>query len=82
MSVQVNDPAGMGWSQCTSEGSELAELVVWSRLPLREKLEALEEMCDLARQFLEYRKKNGLPYIDPYTDQLVRPDHESPPDAP
>ncbi|MDD5200357.1 MAG: hypothetical protein PHC88_11215 [Terrimicrobiaceae bacterium] len=73
VTTRVNDPVGMGWSQCTSEGSELAELRVWTRLPLRRKLEAVEAMCDLARHFLEYRKKNGLPYIDPRTDELVRP---------
>lgn len=61
------------WSRCTFEGSEREQLRVWSRLPLRRKLEALDEMCDLARRTLESRSRRGLPYIDPSTGQLVGP---------
>jgi hypothetical protein len=60
------------WESCTFEGSEREQLRVWSRLPLRRKLMALEEMGDLARKMLEWRKARGLPYIDPFTDELVR----------
>lgn len=70
--MKINDPAGMGWSQCTSKGSEIAQLRVWMKLPLRAKLEALETLSDLSRGFLEQRRKAGLPYIDPYTGQVVR----------
>ncbi len=70
------------WSLTTWKGSRRQQHQELLAFTFRQKLESVEEMCDLALRFLEYRKKNGLPYIDPYTDQLVRPDHESPPDAP
>jgi hypothetical protein len=60
------------WESCTFEGSEREQLRVWSRLPLRRKLMALEEMGDLATKMLDWRKARGLPYIDPDTGVLVR----------
>jgi hypothetical protein len=51
--------------------SEREQLRVWSALPLRRKLEALEEMCDLAQRSLERRKRLGLPHIDPFSNALV-----------
>jgi hypothetical protein len=60
------------WESCTFEGSEREQLRVWSQLPLRRKLMALEEMGDLARKMLEWRKSRGLPYIDPATGELVK----------
>jgi hypothetical protein len=66
----ADDPS-VDWSSGTSAGSELEQLRVWSALPLRRKLDALEEMCDHARRTLEQRKKRGLPYIDPFTDRLI-----------
>ena len=71
--MKTNDLSGMGWSQCTSKGSEIAQLRVWMKLPLRAKLEALEALSELSLRFLEQRKKAGLPYIDPYTGEAVRP---------
>jgi len=62
-----------GWDSCTFEGSERAQLRAWSRLPLRRRLEALDEMCELARRTIATRTRLGLPYIDPYTDKVVRP---------
>jgi hypothetical protein len=60
------------WESCTFEGSEREQLRVWSRLPLRRKLMALEEMGDLARKMLEWRKARGLPFIDPATGQVTK----------
>lgn len=74
--MKINDPTGMGWSQCTSKGSETAQLRVWMKLSFRAKLEALETLGDLSRSFLEQRQKAGLPYIDPYTGRVVRPSKE------
>lgn len=37
------------WESCTFEGSEREQLRVWSRLPLRRKLMALEEMGETGR---------------------------------
>lgn len=59
------------WESCTFEGSEREQLRRWSRLPLRNKLQALEEMCDRARATIAWRRGQGLPYIDPATRQLV-----------
>jgi hypothetical protein len=68
------------WESCTFEGSEREQLRVWSQLPLRRKLMALEEMGDLARKMLEWRKSRGLPLNMGLQSQAsrVRP----PPDAP
>lgn len=60
------------WEACTFEGLEREQFRVWSRLPLRRKLMALEEMGDLASKMLEWRKSRGLPYIDPDTGELVK----------
>jgi hypothetical protein len=71
MNPKTCDPAGMGWEQGTFAGSERAQLIVWSRLSLRQKLVAVEELCDLSRRLLEQRRKAGLPYFDPDTGALV-----------
>ena len=58
-------------SLTTWEGSRREQLRRWSELTFDEILEAQEEMCDHARATIESRRRNGLPYIDPYTHQLV-----------
>ena len=73
MNPERRDDSSIDWSACTFEGAEREQLRVWSRLPLRRKLEALEEMCDHARRTLEERKRRGLPYIDPFTGEAVHP---------
>lgn len=60
------------WDSCTFEGSEREQLRVWSALPLRQKLMALEEMSDMAYATIERRKAQRLPYIDPFTGEVVR----------
>jgi len=72
MSPNENHRQEIDWESCTFEGSEREQLRVWSRLPLRQKLLALEEMGDLANKMLEWRISRGLPYIDPATGQLVK----------
>jgi hypothetical protein len=61
----------MGWEQCTATGSERAQLVVWSSLSLRQRLEALDELCERSRRLLAFRQRCGLPYFDPETGELV-----------
>jgi hypothetical protein len=61
------------WSSATFAGAEREQLRVWSRLPLRRKLEALEEMCEHARRTLASRRDRGLPYIEPFTGEAVGP---------
>jgi hypothetical protein len=66
-------PAGaIDWSLCTYAGAEREQLRRWSKLPLRAKLAAVEEMGDLAERFLTERRARGLPYFDPQTGELVR----------
>jgi len=60
------------WASTTFEGSEREQLRVWSHLPLRQKLMALEEMGDMAERMLNRRKEQGLPYIDPDTGELAK----------
>jgi hypothetical protein len=69
--MKVNDPAGMSWSQGTARGSAEAELRVWTRLSLRQKLEAAEALSDLSRRFAAVRRKQGLPCIDPVTGEVL-----------
>ena len=71
MSEDPPIPDLIDWSLCTFEGSESEQLRRWSELPLRAKLEALDEMSAHALRTLENRRKAGLPYIDPDTGDLV-----------
>ncbi|MGB8341632.1 MAG: hypothetical protein WCE51_08580 [Chthoniobacterales bacterium] len=59
------------WSLTTWEGSRRAELRDWMKLTLTQKWTALEAMCDHARATIAWRRRRGLPYIDPDTHQLV-----------
>ena len=57
--------------------AEFGALVGTDRAPcvktLRRKLEALDDMCTLARRTIETLRRRGQPYFDPYTGELVRP---------
>jgi hypothetical protein len=59
------------WSLTTWEGSRRVQLRDWMKLSLTEKWQAVEEMADLARETIERRRQQGLPYIDPYTREFV-----------
>jgi hypothetical protein len=59
------------WSLTTWEGSRRAQLRDWMKLSLTEKWQAVEEMGDLARETIERRRRQGLPYIDPFTGERV-----------
>jgi hypothetical protein len=59
------------WSLTTWEGSRRAALRDWMKLTLTEKWTAVEEMADFARATMDSRRKQGLPYIDPYTKERV-----------
>lgn len=65
----VND--AIDWSICTPDGAERDQLRRWAALPLMSKLRALEEMCDHARATVAWRQREGLPYFDPDTGELV-----------
>jgi hypothetical protein len=66
------EEAQIDWSLCTWEGSRHAQHKAFLALSLREKLEAVEEMADLARRFQEERKRKGLPYISLETGERLR----------
>ncbi len=59
------------WSLTTWEGSRRATLRDWMKLSLTEKWAAVEEMADFARATIDWRRRQGLPYIDPYTGEGV-----------
>lgn len=67
----------IAWSGCTWEGARREYVRRYRRLTLRQRLEALEEMCDLGRHFHEHRRREGLPVIplhrdDPATAAYLR----------
>jgi hypothetical protein len=68
--TQAPDP-NIDWSLCTPQGQDLDQLRRWSALPLMARLRALEEMCDHARATIAFRQRQGLPYFDPYTGELI-----------
>jgi hypothetical protein len=72
MKNKPNETDGIDWSLCTWEGAEREQLRQWNALPLRAKLEAVEDMAKLAERFLAERRARGLPYFDPQTGELVR----------
>lgn len=51
------------WSLTTWEGSRREQLRRWRKLTLRQKLEALEEMDELAERFRTQRQQRGLPVV-------------------
>jgi hypothetical protein len=73
------EEAKIDWSLCTWEGSRRAQQQAFFALSLREKLEAVEEMADLARRFQEERKRKGLPYISVETGERVPGRQAGPP---
>jgi hypothetical protein len=60
------------WSLTTWKGSRLQQHREFLALPFRRKLEVNEELFDLGSRMLEWRKSRGLPYIDPFTGELVK----------
>lgn len=52
------------WSLCTWEGARLAQLEAYSDLSLAEKLDAVEEMCEVIRALRAARTRKGLAVED------------------
>ena len=69
----MNDLPDIDWTLCTWESSEREQLRRWSALSLRQKLEALEEMCEHGRRTLASLQRRGLLYIDPFSGEAVQP---------
>ena len=69
--------SAIDWDLCTWEGSRRAQLRAFRRLSLREKLQAVEQLCDLSRTLAERRRQRGLVVIplhedDPATRKATR----------
>jgi hypothetical protein len=73
MSIPKLDKDGIDWSLTTWKGSRLEQHRAFQALPFRRKLELVEEMCDQVRFLAESRRRQGLPYRDPHTGEIVRP---------
>ena len=71
VALTPEEEAKIDWSLCTREGSRRAQQQAFFALSLREKLEAIEEMADLARRFQEERKRKGLLYISSETGERM-----------
>ncbi len=59
------------WESCTFEGNRLLQQREFLKLSFLEKLKSVEAMCEVAEFFREARRRQGLPYVDPYTKKLV-----------
>jgi hypothetical protein len=67
------DESRIDWSSGTWAGSRREQLRQWKALPFKQKMQAMEELGDLARTSMLEKQRRGRPYFDPYTGQLVRP---------
>ena len=56
------------WSSCTWQGAREAHLEAFRRLSFQDKLQALEEWCDISRSMITRRQRRGLPTIPLQTD--------------
>ena len=63
----------LDWSLTTWKGNRLRQHREFLALPFRRKLELMEEMCESARRIMEIRKREGLPYRDPQTGEVIHP---------
>ena len=59
------------WEAATWEGARHEQLRHFSKLTLGEKLQAVEDMGELARHFANSRRRRGLPFFDPATHKLI-----------
>ena len=58
---------------CTFDGARLQNHRQFQALSFGEKLTVIEGMNEVAVRLLEHRKRRGLPYLDPYTGELIYP---------
>ncbi len=59
------------WDATTYKGSRRRQHLAFHALPLRRKLEMVEQLCDHARDTMSQRAAAGLPYHDPYRDRRL-----------
>jgi len=62
--MSADDPGSpddpIGWELGTWEGARRAQLLAYRSLSPRDKLNAIEQMCDLTRRLAEARRRRGL----------------------
>ncbi|MDQ8187429.1 hypothetical protein [Pelagicoccus sp. SDUM812002] len=68
----MNEDTSPDWSSSTWEGARREELRRWRKLPLSEKLDAIDDLNQLGATLIAARKAKGLPYIDPNTKERIR----------
>jgi hypothetical protein len=68
----MRDEAKIDWSLCTWKGSRRQQHQETYALPLRRKLELIEEMWEQGLAMIARRQAKGLPYFDPETGLLVK----------
>jgi hypothetical protein len=69
--MTAEEKAKVDWSLTTWKGSRLQQHREFHALTFRRKLEIIEELGDLAREFQQQRKRQGLPYVSIETGELV-----------
>ncbi|HEY8899589.1 MAG TPA: hypothetical protein VIM61_04200 [Chthoniobacterales bacterium] len=67
------DEDRIDWNLGTFAGSRREQLREWCGLTFRQRMCALEELGELARFSFEEKRRQGQPYFDPYTGQLIHP---------
>ncbi len=72
MTEDVFDNPNIDWESCTFEGARLQNHRQFRALSFGEKLAVIEGMNELALRILEHRKRQGLPYVDPYISEARR----------
>jgi len=63
--------AQIDWSLCTWKGSRRQQHQEFYALPFRRKMELVEEMDDQVQSMTARREREGLPYFDPDTGELI-----------
>ena len=53
----MNDPVDDAWKLCTWEGNRRSQIRYGMSLTLRQRMQAVEEMADLARHFEQLHKQ-------------------------
>jgi GrpB-like predicted nucleotidyltransferase (UPF0157 family) len=60
--------SSIDWALCTRDGARRAQLRAFRRLGLREKLEAVQQLCDLSRTLAARRREKGLRVLPLHED--------------
>ena len=56
------------WSSCTWQGARQSHLKTYRRLCFKDKLQAIEDWCELARLIFAKRQQRGQPTLPLHTD--------------